>query len=116
MLGRVLRVLMALIVALAATMPGGLHAMPMQSAVNGMAADEPCSSCPPQPQTGHLNPAHMPACEIPSCAGALAILPVPAWVPGQAFLRVAHVKGPPTRRPGAGPAPDPFPPRSFVLL
>jgi hypothetical protein len=103
---------MALIVALAATMPVGLHAMPMQSAVNGMAADEPCSSCPLQPQTG---PAHMPACQIPACAGSLAILSVPVWVP-EAFLRVAYAKGPPTRRPGAGPAPDPFPPRSFVLL
>jgi hypothetical protein len=59
---QVLRVLMALIVALAGAMPVGVHAMPMQSIAGAMRLSLPCSSCPQQSPTGHKKPAEMPAC------------------------------------------------------
>jgi hypothetical protein len=116
MLGQVRRVLMAFVVALAGAMPVRVHAMPMQSIANGMPSSQPCSSCPQQSQTGHKKPADMPACQIFACAGPTAMLPAPVLTLGQAFLRVLYGKGPPSRRPEAGPAPDPYPPRPIVLL
>jgi hypothetical protein len=116
MLRRVTRVLIALVIALAATMPVGVHAVPMPSALNGMAADQPCPSCPQHPRTGDTNPDKMPACQILACAGPLATLPSPVLVHEQAFFRVAYATAPPARRTEAGPAPDPFPPKPIVLL
>lgn len=116
MLRRVTHVLIALIIAMAATMPAGVRAMPMPSAVNGMAADQPCPSCPRHPQSGHINPDKMPTCQVLACAGPLAMLPGPVSVREQAFSRVSYLKAPPARWTDAGPAPDPFPPRPIVLL
>lgn len=116
MLRRVTRVLIALVIALAATMPVGVRAMPMPSAGNGMAADQPCPSCPQRPQSGDMNPDKMPACQILACAGPLAMLPTPLLAHGQAFFRVAYLKAPPAHWTDAGPAPDPFPPRPIALL
>jgi hypothetical protein len=54
-------------------MPIGVRAMPMPSAMNGMAADQPCPSCPRHPQTGDVNPDKMPGCQmILACAGLLS--------------------------------------------
>jgi hypothetical protein len=116
MLRRVTHVLIALIIAMAATMPAGVRAMPMPSAANGMAADQLCPSCPQHPQSGHMNPNKMPACQVLVCAGSLAMLPGSVSVHEQAFLRLAYEKMPPARWTDAGPAPDPFPPRLIVLL
>jgi hypothetical protein len=90
--------------------------MPMPSAVNGMATDQPCPSCPQHPQSGDTNPDQMPACQILACAGPLAMLPAPVLVHKQAFLRVAYLKTPPARWTDTRPAPDPFPPKPIVLL
>ena len=111
-----MHVLIAVIIALAATMPIGVHAMPMPPAMNGMAADHPCPSCPQHPMTGDMNPGKMPGCQILACAGPLAMLPASVLAHGQAFLRVAYAKAPPARWTNGGPAPDPFPPRPIVLL
>ena len=116
MFRRVAHVLIALVIALAATMPVGAHAMPMPSALNGIAAGQPCPSCPQPPQSGHMNPDKMPVCLVLACAGPLAMLPGPVSVREQAFLRVAYLKTPPARWTDARPAPDPFPPRPIVLL
>jgi hypothetical protein len=104
-------VLIAFLIVLATTIPA---AMAMSSAVNGMAGDQHCPSCPQQ--TGHMNSDKMPACQILACVGPLATLPAPGLVHGQAFFRVAYVQEPPAHLTDAGPAPDPFPPRSIVLL
>lgn len=108
--------LIALVIALAAMMPVGAPAMAMPSAVNGMAADQPCPNCPQHPQSGHMNPDKMPACQVLACAGPLAMLPPPVLAHPQALLRVAYLKAPPARWADARPAPDPFPPRPIVLL
>jgi hypothetical protein len=115
MLGQALRVLMAVVVALATTLPVSVQAMPMRPAVSGMASDQPCSSCPQHRQTGHINPLQMPPCQILACAGPLAMLLAPAWVHEPAFLRVAYGAALLTCRPDTGPAPDPFPPKPIVL-
>ncbi|MFZ3237209.1 MAG: hypothetical protein WA417_08700 [Stellaceae bacterium] len=116
MLGRVTRVLIALVFALAATMPIGLHAMPMPSAVNGTAAHNPCPSCPQHPMSGDINLGKMPACQILACAGPLAMPAAAVLAHGPAFLRVVYAIAPPTRWTDRGPAPDPFPPKPTVLL
>ena len=111
-----MRVLIALVIALATTMPVGVHAMPMPSGMNGMALHQPCPGCPQHSQTGHMNPGTMPACQVLACTGPLAMLPAPVLAHQQAFLRVAYVKSAPARWTDARPAPDPFPPRPIVLL
>ena len=116
MLSRVTRVLIALVIALAATMPIGAHAMPMPSAVNGTAAHNPCPRCPQHPSTGDTNPDKMPACQILACVGPLAVPATPGLTHEHAFFLVAYVTAPPVRWNDAGPAPDPFPPRPIVLL
>jgi hypothetical protein len=112
--GQVLRVLLAIVVALAASMPVGSRAMPMPSAGNGMASNQPCSNCPRQP--GHMKPAGMPACEVLVCAGPPAVLPAPVFAREPAFSQVVFASAPPAHWTEARPAPDPFPPRSIVLL
>ena len=116
MLRRAVHVLIAAVIALAAVMPIGAHAMPMPSAANGMAADQPCPSCPQHRQSGDTNPGKMPACQILACAGPLAMLPAPILAHEQAFLRVAYLMAPPAHWAEARPAPDPFPPRPIVLV
>ena len=116
MLRRVVHALIALVITLAATMPAGAHAMPMAMAINGMGTDQPCPSCPEHPQSGHMNPDKMPACQVLACAGPLAMLQGPAPVHEQAFSRIAYQKAPPALWTDARPAPDPFPPRPIVLL
>jgi hypothetical protein len=116
MLRRITHVLIAVVIALAATMPASVHVMAMPSAVNGMAADQPCPSCPQHPQSGDTNPDKMPACQILACAGPLAMQSAPVLVHRQGFLRVVYLKTPPARWIDTGPAPDPFPPRPIVLL
>ena len=115
MFRQVLHVLMAVVVALAATLPVSVNAMPTRSAVNGMASDQPCSSCPQHRQTGHINPLQVPPCQILACAGPLAMLAAPASVHEPAFLRVVYGAAPLTRHPKTGPSPDPFPPKPIVL-
>ena len=116
MFSRVTRVLMALVIALATTMPISVHAMSMPCAANGTAAHNPCPSCPQHPSTGDMNPDKMPACQILVCAGPLAMLPTPVMAYEHAFFPVAYVTAPPVHWNDAGPAPDPFPPRPIVLL
>jgi hypothetical protein len=116
MFSRVTRVLIAVIIAIAATIPIGVHAMPMPSAMNGMAADQPCPSCPQHPLTGDTNPGRMPVCQILACAGPLAMLPTSVLAHGQVFFLVAYATAPPARWTDGGPAPEPFPPKPIVLL
>ena len=111
-----MRVLIAFVIVLAATVPVGVHAMPMPPAVSGMTADQPCPRCPSHRQSGDTNSGKMPACQILACAGPLVMLPAPVLAYQQAFLRVAYLMAPPARWADARPAPDPFPPRPIVLL
>jgi hypothetical protein len=116
MLRRVTHVLIALIIAVAATMPVGVRAMPMMPSGNGMAAAQPCPSCPQHSRSGHMNPDKMPACQSLACASSLAALPTPVLLPRQAVFGVAYLKTSPVRWTDARPAPEPFPPRPIVLL
>jgi hypothetical protein len=114
----VARMLLALIVAFAVTMPVSLRAMPMAMSADqmaGMAGDQPCQKCPEPQQQGNTAPDKMPACPALACIAAPAVLPVPALLPARIVLRAVYVWPPAARLAGADPAPDPFPPRPIVL-
>lgn len=117
MLRRLTRVLIALLVALAATMPIGARAMPMPMppAAGGVDAGQPCQNCPQPHQPGSMDPGKMPACQVLACTGALATLPVPALMHERVQFKVAYGQPTPARWDGAAPAPDPFPPRPVAL-
>jgi hypothetical protein len=106
----------ALVVALAVTMPVGVRAMPVAAAdMNGKTLDQPCQNRPQPDQTGGTTPDKMPACQVFACVGSAVLLPAMAIVPGRVLFRVTYLGTSPTRWAEAAPAPDPFPPRSIVL-
>jgi hypothetical protein len=118
MVKSVARMLLALIVAFAVTVPVSVRAMPMaMSADNmaGMAGDQPCEKCPQQQQHGNTAPDKMPGCPTLACISAPAVLPMPALLQERVAVRVGHVWSPDAQLAGADPAPDPFPPRPIVL-
>jgi hypothetical protein len=106
-------VLLAVVVALATTLPTGARAMPRAMGMTGTAMHKDCPNCPDPPGTGE-NPDKMPACQ--ACVGMAATLPSPAVLPRRVVLRAAYLTAPPQRLTGALPAPDPFPPRPTVLV
>jgi hypothetical protein len=115
MLRRFTRVFGAFIIALAATMQGGVRAMPMAQGMTGMAIQQSCPSCPHDPNTG-TSPDKMPTCQVLACAGAVAaILPASALLPERVIVGAAYLMTSPARQTGASPTPDPFPPRSIAL-
>lgn len=113
MFRRVMRVLIALVVALGAAMPASVRAMPMPA--TDMAAGQPCQNCPQPDQTGNTTPDKMPICPMAACTVTLATLPAPALLPARLVFSVAYAAIPPTRWAEATPSPDPFPPRPVVL-
>jgi hypothetical protein len=115
MFRRVMSVLIALVVILAAA-PSGARAMPVASTSGGMAMDQPCQNCPPADQTGDTTPDKMPpVCQALACAGVLAMLPERVWVSERVPFRVVYAPVPSARWVDAAPVPDPFPPRPIVL-
>jgi hypothetical protein len=116
MLRRATRVLIAFVVALAVTMRIGVRAMPMTTAPDGTATEQPCQNCPQPDQTGNMNPDKMPACQALTCISVLAVLPTPTLVHGHILFRVVYLQISPARWAEAVPAPDPFPPRPIALF
>lgn len=114
MLRRLAHVLIAFIVALAATMPIGARAMTMPAAIAGAAVHQ-CPSCPDH---SRIAPASdkMPACPLVACASAVAVLPALALLPERVALRTTYLPAISIRPAGALRAPDPFPPRSIALV
>lgn len=106
--------LIALILALAATMPAGARVMPMPADATGMAVHHGCQTCPRDPTGSKLG--KMSACQILACASAVAVLPAPALLPERILLGTAYLVAFPARWAGAPPRPDPFPPRPIVLI
>jgi hypothetical protein len=113
---RVIRMVIAVVVALAVTMPVGARAKPMPAAdMNGKTIEQPCQNCPQPDQTGGTTPDKMPACQMFACVGSAVLLPAVAIAPGRVHFRVAYLGTPPAHWTQAAPAPDPFPPKSIVL-
>jgi hypothetical protein len=115
MLRRLPQVLLAFIVALAVALPVNVRAMPMPGGMSGPAIQQQCANCPHPARTG-ANPDKMPACQVLACAGAVAMLPSPALLPGRVLLRVAYLTVSPIRWTAAARAPDPFPPKPIALV
>jgi hypothetical protein len=111
MLRRLTHVLVALVVAVAATMPAG--AMPMRGEDPG--AGQPCQQCPdrsmPDPMSGKMT-----LCPLLVCAGPLVVMPTASSIGTPSVHRIVYPAILPDRFAGAAPAPDPFPPRPIVFL
>ena len=117
---RLAPVLVAFLVALAAMLPAAGRAMPMQmgpmtAGMAGAGLHQDCAGCPRAPRTGTA-PDRMQACQIVACAGVVAVLPAPAWLPSRVLTGTAHARPSARAWAGAQPAPDPFPPRSLALV
>ena len=112
---RVIRMVIALVVALAMTMPVGVRAMPMPADMIGATLEQPCPNCPQPDQTGGTTPDKMPACPVFACGAAAVLLPATAIAPGRVLYRVTFLGAPPARWTEAAPAPEPFPPKPIVL-
>lgn len=110
MLRRLTHVLFAFMIAVAATLPVGVRAMPMAADMTGAAMPQHCPNCP----TG-TTPDKMPTCPILACSGAVAMLPTSVVLPERVLLRAVYLMAPPVRWTAASPAPDPFPPRPIAL-
>lgn len=110
MLRRLTHVLLAFMIAVAATLPVGARAMPMATDMSGAAMPQHCPNCP-----AGMTPDKMPACPILACSGGVAMLPTSVVLPERVLLRAVYLMAPPVRWTAASPAPDPFPPRPIAL-
>jgi hypothetical protein len=108
---------MALVVALAATMPLGVRAMSMPAAdMNGNnTIQQPCQNCPQPDQTGNTTLDKMP-CQVFLCVGSAVLLPASVIAHSRVLFQVKYLGNPPAHWAEAAPAPDPFPPKPIVLL
>lgn len=113
MLRRLSHVLLALVIALATTLPVGAHAMPAMAGMTGSGMQQHCPDCPHEPGT---NSDKMPACPILACAGAVALLATPTLPYQRVLLRAAYPAALPLHWLAEPSAPDPFPPRPIVLV
>ncbi len=112
MLRRLRLVLIALDVALAATLPAGARTMPMSALTTGSTVHPPCSNRTPAGPCRH----GMPACPVLACVGAAAVLPARTVLPGRAALPTAYAVALHVRWRSALPDPDPIPPRPVALV
>ena len=106
---------LAVVFMLVAALPRGADALPMPASMSGTVIQPHCPSCPPPAHPG-ANPEKMPACQVLVCAGAVAVLPTASLLPGRVLLGIVHPQLLARRWTGARPAPDPFPPRTIVLV
>ena len=103
-----------------AMLPAGARAMPMQmgpmvAGIAGAAMHQDCPGCPLTPSPG-TDSGKMVPCPILACAGAVAVLPMPALLPVRVVLRTTFAPAPRLRWAAAPRAPDPFPPRPVALV
>lgn len=115
MLRRLPHVLLALVIALATTLPAGASAIPAMAGMTGTGMQQHCPGCLHEP-LGGTNPDKMLACPILACAGAVAMLAAPALPYQRVLLRTAYPAALPLHWVAEPSAPDPFPPRPIVLL
>jgi hypothetical protein len=115
MLRRLTGVLVAVIIAIAATMPGGARAMTMQGGPMQAGASQPCQQCPDDPMPAPMS-SKMALCQMVVCAGPFLVQPTVISTDHPVAHRIAYPARRPARLAGATPVPDPFPPRPVVLL
>src|SRR5437764_268462 len=104
MLRRLTHVLVALVIAVAATMPAGARAMPMQGGPMDLGGGQPCQQCPdrsmPDPMSGKMT-----LCPVLVCAGPLVVMPTASSIGIRSVHRIAYPAILPARFAGAAPAP-----------
>lgn len=115
LLKRVTLALTAVAFLFAAALPNAGAMMPMASAAGvagGMA--KPCSDCPSKPPIHNSVPKMV--CGALACAGVVIAFPERQALYLPAFGRIAYSPREMTETAGVVPAPDPFPPRTTVLV
>ena len=107
---------LAVVFMLVAALPRGADALPMPASMTGMSGmvQPHCPGCPPPPAHTGTNRGKMPACQVLACAGAVALLPTAALLPGRALRGTVHPRPLAHRWASVRPVPDPFPPRTLV--
>lgn len=112
---RLARVLIAVILAFAATMPAGARVMMAMHSGPMAMGPHLCQQCPshslPGPASGKMAP-----CPMLACAGPLLVLSTADLTGDRIVQRVTYPVRPSDRVAEATPVPDPFPPRSLILL
>ena len=111
MLWRLIRVLIAFAVVLAATLPVSARTAPMPTAMTRVLRH--CLGCLPHARTG-ANPDKALPCQALACPGAIPTLPGSILVRRHVFQPNGYPLVSPARWTGARHAPDPFPPKSIV--
>jgi hypothetical protein len=107
--------LLALVVALATAVPVGARAMPMPGDMTQTGMQRHCPNCPNESRAG-ANPHKMPACSALACSSTIATLTTPTLLPERGIVRISYPASLPDHWTAAQSAPDPFPPRSIVLV
>jgi hypothetical protein len=112
---RLALVLTAIAFMLATILPGSA-AVTSMAAGAGMASEtgHPCGDCPDKASTS--NDTAKMECGALACLGVLLALPIRQILRVPAFMATDYGPTVLVERSGASPAPDPFPPRSTVLI
>jgi hypothetical protein len=110
-----MHLLLALIVALATAVPVDARAMPMAGDMTQTGMQQHCPTCPNDSRSG-TNPHKMPACSALACFATVATLTAPTLLPEPGILRISYPASLPAHWTAVQSAPDPFPPRSIVLV
>jgi hypothetical protein len=112
---RLARVLVAVAFVLVTILPGSSAVMAGPSGAGmASAADQPCRDCPSEPPTGN-DKAKM-ACAALACFGVVMALPTRQALNLPADMASDYPPAVLAELFGVTPAPDPFPPRSTVLI
>ena len=110
-----MHLLLALVVALATAMPVGARAMPMAGDMTQTGMQRHCPNCPNESRTG-TNTHKMTGCAALACSSTIATLTTPTLLPERRILRISYPASLPVHWAAAQSGPDPFPPRSIVLV
>jgi hypothetical protein len=110
---QILLLLTAVAFMLATVLPASVIAMPMPNDAMTGGAGKLCTDCPDKTP---LKDGNKMGCGALACAGVAIALPArqPPFL--LSFAAIGYSQGPLLSRPGAPPAPDPFPPRPTVLV
>lgn len=99
---------------LATVLPAPVVAMPMPNGTMTDGTGKPCSDCPDKAPV--KDDATKMGCGALACTGVVVTLPARQVPFLPSFAAIGYPPGQLLSRPRAAPAPDPFPPRSTVLL
>lgn len=123
MLKSAVRLLITLFVVFAVAIPASARFMPISAAatpvvgsMTGMAAGQPCPACPRPDQPGSSIPYKMLLCPAMACVAAPTLPTSPTLLSRRVVFRMDYGWPAPAHLAGINLAPEPFPPKSILLL